>query len=409
MRINSERFLSRLEELSRIGQTASGGVTRLAYTPEDRQANDLVLRWMKEAGLAVRMDAAGNTFGRLDGMEEDAVVLTGSHLDTVREGGRYDGAAGVVAALETLTVMIENGVRPRRTVEMAVFRGEEGSRFPTGLMGSLALTGKLSADYPDRVRDAAGVSLATAMTEFGARPAEFAAARNEEPIRAFLELHIEQAGVLESAGRPVGIVTGIAGPQMLHLTLRGRSGHAGAMPMAGRRDPMLAAGQIIQAVEKTAMAAGPTTRGTVGYLKPYPGGANVIAGEVEMTMDYRDIDVAARQKAVDAIKAEVAAVSRERGIEYSLKTIMDVPPTPVDGKVLARLRECARREGIDALELPSGAGHDAMVIATVGPMGMIFVRSRDGLSHCPEEYSSPEDLALGTQLLLAAIAELAGD
>ncbi|MGI5839383.1 MAG: M20 family metallo-hydrolase [bacterium] len=409
MRINPERFLSRLEELSRIGRAESGGVTRLAFTPEDRAANDLVRKWMKEAGLAVRMDPAGNTFGRLDGTEGGAVVLTGSHLDTVREGGRYDGAAGVIAALETLTVLSENSVRPRRPVEMAVFRGEEGSRFPGGLMGSLTLTGKLPDDYPDRVRDGAGVSLAEAMTAFGANPAEFAAARYGEPIKAFLELHIEQAGVLEDAGRPVGIVTGIAGPHMLRLTLRGRSGHAGAMPMTGRRDPIVAAGQIIQAVEKTALAAGPTTRGTVGYIKAYPGGTNVIASEVEMTMDYRDIDVTARQKAVTAIKAEIAAVCRKRGIDYSLKTTTDVLPTPVDGEILARLRKCARREGIDALELPSGAGHDAMVMASVGPMGMIFIRSRDGLSHCSEEYSSPEDLVLGTQLLLAAVTELTND
>jgi len=409
MQINSARFLSRLEELNRIGRTAAGGVTRLAFSPEDRQANDLVIDWMQEAGLTVRIDAFGNTFGRLPGEESSPVVLTGSHLDTVGEGGRYDGAAGVMAALEALITLRESGRKPRRPVEMAVFRGEEGSRFPGGLLGSLALTGKLAADYPDKTRDKTGISLAEAMTAFGARPAELSAARYGDTLKAFLELHIEQAGVLESEDRAVGIVTGIAGPCQMLLTLRGRSGHAGAMPMAGRRDPLVAAGRIIQAVEQSAIMAGPTTRGTVGYIKANPGGYNVIASEVEMSLDYRDIDLAARGRAIEKIKEDIAAAGRERGVEYNLRTVTDVPPVPMDGKIIELLRRCAQAAGLPALELPSGAGHDAMVMAAVCPTGMIFIRSRDGLSHCPEEYSAPDDLAQGAQLLLAAVAELAKD
>lgn len=409
MKINAARFLSRLEELSAIGRTPSGGVTRLAFTPEDRQANDLVSRWMEEAGLTVRTDAAGNTFGRLPGISIGPLVLTGSHLDTVREGGRYDGAAGVAAALEVLTVLRESGTQPRRPVEMAIFRNEEGSRFPGGLMGSLALTGKLPAVYPVTVRDEAGISLAEAMTAFGARPAELTAARCGETIKAFLELHIEQAGVLESENRPVGIVTGIAGPYQMLLSLQGRSGHAGATPMAGRRDPLLAAGRIIQAVERSAIAAGPTTRGTVGYIKASPGGHNVIAGEVEMSLDYRDIDPAARSRAVGQIKDYIAAVCREKGLVYRLRTTTDVPPVPVSREMLDLLRRCARDAGIPALELPSGAAHDAMIMASVCLTGMVFIRSREGLSHCPEEYSAPEDLTQGAQLLLAAVTELASN
>ncbi|MFM1652652.1 Zn-dependent hydrolase [Brevibacillus sp. B_LB10_24] len=410
MEVNGERLWERIAVLGEIGGMPDGGVSRLAFSPEDRQAVDIVTGWMREAGLDVRTDAAGNVFGRREGRESGPVVLAGSHLDSVRSGGKFDGVAGVLAALEAVQVLYENRVETKWPIEIAIFVNEEGSRFPGGLMGSLAVAGRLGADMPYQVKDDDGVALASAMESFGAKPDQILAARRPaSDFRAFLELHIEQAPFLEETDTPVGIVSGIAGPYQMRVRISGRSGHAGAVPMHLRQDPMAAAGLVIAEVERIARETGPTTRGTVGYVRAYPGGHNVIPAEVELTVDIRDIDALQRQRAGEQIQAYIADTCAKRGLRHHIVVTQDTPPVPADSGIVGLLEKLAEDLQIPAMIMPSGAAHDAMVMAGLCPMGMIFVRSKDGLSHCPEEFTAKQDLAMGTQLLTNALYQLAND
>lgn len=408
MMVNKERMWKRIQELGRIGATPEGGVSRFAFTPEDDEAVKMVEGWMKEIGLKVRRDAAGNLFGRLEGMKQEPVVMTGSHLDSVLNGGKFDGAAGVVAALEVLQHIRENNNKTQLPIEMVAFSNEEGSRFPGGLMGSLAVAGRLTGDYAYGLEDKDKVTLAEELLKRGLEPGNMINSGRSD-IKHFLELHIEQAKVLEENDIPVGIVTGIAGPCQMLLNIYGRSGHSGAVPMDGRQDPMVVAGMVIQEVERSALEAAATTRGTVGYISSKPGGHNIIPAEVELTLDYRDIDAAARQRAVERIKGYIASICIERNISYRLTVTQDAPPTMIGDKMTGLLKRTADELQIPALLMPSGAAHDAMIMSNICDIGMIFVRSRDGLSHCPGEFTSKDDLELAAEILLNSVIKLANE
>lgn len=407
MKVNSERMWERIQELGEIGATPEGGVTRLAFSKEEREATDRMIQWMRELGLEVRTDGIGNLFARRRGKSDGPPVLMGSHLDSVPNGGKFDGAAGVVAALEVVQVLEEQGIETELPIEVVSFVNEEGSRFAGGLMGSSAVVGKLSENVLD-TRDREGILLRDALKEYGVQPERIFDARlSKGAYTAFYELHIEQSVMLEEHDLAVGIVTGIAGPCQLTVQIGGRSGHAGATPMGSRRDPLVAAAMIIQEVERSAIEAGKTTRGTVGYVKAYPGAANVIPERVEFSLDYRDIDLAQRTRAIEHIKSYIATLCQERGLVQNVMVDLEIPPTVLDERVVKLLTETAAEQQLATLPLPSGAAHDAMNMHELCPTGMIFVRSKDGLSHCPEEYSTPEDLAEGANLLLHAVVKTA--
>lgn len=403
--VDKDRIWERIQKLGEIGTADDGGINRFAFTDEDWKATSLVREWMKEAGLRTWIDPIGNVFGRLDGKVDGPVILTGSHLDTVPNGGKFDGIAGVVAALEVLQIMKENSIENEYPVEMVIFRNEEGSRFPGGLMGSLAVTGKLPSNYAYEIIDKNGSILADTLKKYGIDPEKIQDAKRTD-IKSFFELHIEQASILENSDIPVGIVTGIAGAYQMKLNIYGRSGHAGAVPMEGRKDPMTAAAMIIQEVERSAIQTD-TTRGTVGYINSKPGGHNIIPAEVEITLDYRDIDMEARRKAIERIKNYIYRICEERDLKSQLIITQDAPAIIINEGIVKLLENTAEELLIPTMSMPSGAAHDAMIMAKICKTGMIFVRSKEGLSHCPEEFSSKEDLALATELLFHSIKKAA--
>lgn len=408
MQLNVERLHERLHYLSQFGTAPEGGVTRYALSAAERAATETVADWMAEAGLEVRRDAVGNLFGRLPGKQPGPAVLTGSHLDSVPNGGNYDGPAGVLGALEVLTSMREQGMVPELPVEVVSFIGEEGSRFPYGLLGSSFLAGNFPYERMARIEDRDGVVLTDALKNYGADPANACqAAVKKGDYMVYVEMHIEQSGLLESKGLPVGIVSGIAGMRQLRGVIRGRAEHAGAAPMALRKDPMPAAAEVVLEVERAARESGPATRATVGFVSARPGAANVIPNRVELSLDIRDLDSARRDACVERINQSLRAVCERRGLAGEVELQHTSTPVRCDAGVVRAMEEAARELGLEPFQLPSGAVHDGANMAEICPVGMIFLRSRDGLSHCPQEYTSPADLAAGTRLLGAALWRLA--
>lgn len=407
MNINIERLWSRIERLGEIGCSTNGGVTRLAFSKEDREATDLVISWMQEAKLEIWTDPVGNVFGRRKGKLRGPAVLSGSHLDTVRNGGKFDGAAGVLSALEVIQTLNDFKVETILPIEMAIFVNEEGSRYAGGLMGSMAVAGLLPETILNE-KDNEGIPLSRALKEFGGMPNQIQdAKRPAADFAAFYELHIEQSQTLEKENKSTGIVLGIAGPYQMKVTIFGRSGHAGAVAMDLRKDPMVATGIIIQEVEKAVTETAPTTRGTVGYVEAFPGGHNVIPEKVEFTIDIRDINEVTRDRVVNRIQTFITKVCDERGLESEIIITQNTAPVPVHKKTIEKMKRIAIEENIPFASVTSGAAHDAMIMGKLCPIGMIFVRSIDGLSHCPEEFSKKEDLADGTQILLNLIKDTA--
>ena len=405
--VDGGRLWERLGELAEIGKHEEGGVARLSFTPEEREAKDLVASYMREAGLAVRQDAAGNLFGRREGRDPGApAVLMGSHVDSVMNGGDFDGPLGVLGGIEVLQSMEEGGVQTERPVEVVAFTDEEGARFSLGMIGSRALAGALS---PEDLRheDKNGVSIEEAMREVGLDPGSIGdAARTPASLAAYLELHIEQGRVLEGEDLPVGVVTGISGPVWLRLTFTGEAGHAGTTPMGTRRDALAAAAEVVGIVEEEATATGSTV-GTVGQIGARPGGINIIPGGAEVSLDLRDIDEAVRDRAEGRIRERAEEVCERRGIDLSFEELQRLPPAPCSEEIRASIAAACEGEGIRPYSLPSGAGHDGMHVAELCPMGMIFVRSKDGISHNPKEWSSREDCEAGCNVLYLTVLDLA--
>ena len=405
--VDGGRLCRRISELAEIGKHEEGGVARLSFTPEERAAKDLVASYMQEAGLAVREDAAGNLFGRREGRDSGApAILVGSHVDSVRNGGDFDGPLGVLGGIEVLQTMDEGNVQTERPVEVAAFTDEEGARFSLGMIGSRALTGALSQEDL-RHEDREGVSIAEAMREAGLDPAAVGeAARSSDSLAAYLELHIEQGKVLEGEDLPVGVVTGIAGPVWLRLFLSGEAGHAGTTPMGARRDALAAAAEVVGIIEVEA-AAPESTVGTVGQVGARPGGINIIPGRVDLSLDLRDIDETVRDRVEGRIRARAEEACGRRGIGLEFEELQRLPPAPCSEEIRATIAAACEREGIRPFSLPSGAGHDGMHVAGLCPMGMIFVRSRDGISHNPKEWSSREDCEAGCNVLYLTVLDLA--
>jgi allantoate deiminase len=398
--IDPARLERRTAELARIaGRDTS--VSRLGLSADEQHARDLVGGWLAARGAEVRRDGAANLFARFPGTGE--AILVGSHLDSVPEGGRFDGALGVLCAVEAVESLLDAKVTVRRPIEVVAWADEEGARFGVGLFGSTAAFGRLSRGVSDR-RDRDGISIADALRALGEKGDPTSARRDPKDLAAYLELHIEQGPRLETAGLPLGIVSDIVGIYHARVAIRGRADHAGATVMTGRADALAAAAEIVLAVERIARGR-PDSVGTVGEIAVRPGAKNVVPGECIFSLDLRaarDHDGLVR----DVLDA-VTSIATERGVDAAVDDLARVPVTPLDPKIREVLQRATRSVGVEAPLLVSGAGHDAQNPALSGvPTGMIFVRSRGG-SHTPREFASNDDAALGAHALANAIKELA--
>jgi hydantoinase/carbamoylase family amidase len=408
----AERVANDLAALAGIGALDGGGITRLAFSDEDRVARAYIMEQMERAGLTVRVDAAGNIFGRREGRSPGApAVLSGSHLDTVPRGGSLDGALGVVAALEAARAVGLAGLELARPLEVVVFTDEEGVRFNNfGLTGSRALLGTLDIDELEASHDSEGTSVATAMRRWGLDPARVHEARRDgSTIHAFVELHIEQGAVLDAAHLPVGVVTGIAAPANVTLRLSGVADHAGATPMDLRHDALTGAAEVILAAERIARhEVGPPAVATVGQLDVVPGASNVIPGQVTLVVDVRHVSASERDRAITRIEQEAARIAQRRNLRAETVGLTRVEPAELSPAVVETIEAACIALDVPHMRLPSGAAHDAMNVRRIAPTGMIFVPSVQGRSHCPEELTRVEDIVAGVCVLAETLARLGG-
>jgi allantoate deiminase len=382
-----------------------GKLTRIFLSPEHRQANELVLSWMQTAGMTAGVDAIGNVVGRYEGDRPGLPALVlGSHLDTVRDAGKYDGMLGVVTALACVGELYRAGIRLPFAIEVIGFADEEGVRFQSTLLGSRAVAGTFEPAVLD-CRDAQGVTMAEALTAFGLDPAVIdRAAHRREDILAYVELHIEQGPVLERKGLPVGCVTSINGATRFKVEVAGKAGHAGTVPMDGRQDALCAAAECVLAVESRCRAE-PDLVGTVGMLELVSGAVNVIPGAVRFALDIRAPDDGQRQRAVADVVAAIEDVGQRRGVEIRLQKIHDAPAAPCAPWLMDRIERAIEREGLPSCRLPSGAGHDGMAMIDIADIGMIFVRCAGGISHNPAEAITVADAEAGARVLKRFILE----
>lgn len=408
---NLGRLQADLQQFAELGATADSGVSRLAYTPLEREAHQLIARRMRDAGLELRVDAFGNTIGVRPGRRPAAAaVACGSHLDSVPNGGRFDGTVGVLSALEVMRLLREQGVETEHPLWLVVFAAEEGARFGAPCLGSKAVTGLLTRDDLTRLRDAQSIALGEAMRGVGCQPEALGQVRwSARDLAAFLEVHIEQGRVLEAESRPIGLVDGIAGNTRVRLIVSGRADHSGATPMHLRRDALAAAAEIILGVE--ALARDPRRRSTVatvGRIEIEPNNLTTVPGRAVLSVDVRDID-SDRQRATAREVAQLAhRIGERRAVQVLVELITDSSPAVLPIWLRQHVAEVCTELGIDFRVMNSGAGHDAAVVARVAPAAMVFIPSRDGASHSPQEWSSLADIGRGVEVLYHAVLRLDG-
>jgi allantoate deiminase len=408
MKINATRLQKHFEAMSLIGKIGETGTCRPAHTQLEKQGFEIAAAWMKEAGMQTHIDNFGNLVGRLEGKNKSLpVLMMGSHLDSQPYGGRFDGVAGVLCAIEALTVLTENGITPERSIEVISFADEEGWRFNKGLFGSRGILGRLETGELKRT-DKDGITREQALIDFGCDPTKF---KNDEykpgSIFCFLELHIEQGPVLDMGNKPIGIVTGISGPLWLTVKLRGMAGHAGSVPMAMRKDALVGAAEIIIALNEIAtQLPGAPTVGTVGTLQVFPASRNIIPEEVTFTVDLRDIDLERRHRYEKQLMSKIEAITKKHQLSFSISEDTNNEPRYCADWIKAIIRDECKKLQLDAPELMSGPFHDAMALSYACDYGMIFVRCKDGISHNPLEYASYEDLALGAQVLYGTMLQV---
>ena len=397
-----------MKELSTFS-SGGPGTTRLAYGKEYQEARKVIIREMEKLGMYVSQDEMGNLFGRLPGSELNALpVAVGSHIDTVPQGGDYDGVVGVVAALAVVDqIQAEGGCK--HPLEVIVFAAEESSRFNTATMGSRAIAGKWDMEEWLKLKDKDGMTLKEVLLENGLNPDNLKTVpRGKGEWKAFLELHIEQGPVLEREELSIGVVNGIAGPTRMKIRICGWADHSGATPMEGRRDALVTASFVIQAIERAAVAESHhNTVATVGNVIVSPGVMNVIPGEVELWVDLRGIDKESIQRTFQEIKDSTNAICQERDNSAKIEMLSATDPVAVDPHIMKILSWAAEEAGASYRVMPSGAGHDAMYMAELAPTGMIFIPCKGGISHNPDEYSTPEQIDVGIQVLKHAVLRLA--
>lgn len=399
--VRGERLASRLAALSEIGLTSDNGSYRIGFSLEEKAAKDLVQQWMADAGLTVTEDGAGNVFGRLNGKNPSLpALLSGSHVDSVPNGGHFDGPLGVLAALEVAEAWKQTGYVPERPFEVVIFTDEEGARFNGGFSGSSSMIGEATCEELLPKVDIHGDSFTKVLEDIGLSIEDFFNSKRDlSKLEAFVEIHIEQGKRLERAEVPVGIVTGIAGPCWLKMTFSGSAGHAGNTPMDDRRDALVAASQFIHEVQSLPAQVSPSAVATVGKIDVLPNGVNVIPGEVRLTVDIRDIKKEPRDQLVDLVIEKAMSISAAHGIDLQYEETLREAPVPINEEMQQKLENSVVAQGIEPVYLPSGAGHDSMIVGHVLPVAMIFVQSKDGISHNPAEWSSLSDCVQSVHVL----------
>ncbi|WP_428248635.1 allantoate amidohydrolase [Ferrovibrio sp.] len=392
------KMMARLDELGRVSDNPEN-LTRTTFTPAHKQGNALALGWMQEAGMQTSADAAGNITGIYAGSDPSLPrLMLGSHLDTVRNAGKYDGMLGVIAAIACVEELHKQGRRLPFGIEVVGFSNEEGTRFGATMTGSRAIIGAFD-DAVFEAKDRDGVSFRDALVGFGLDPAEIpAAARKPGEIAAFMELHIEQGPVLERNGLALGVVTAISGARRYRVEIKGLAGHAGTVPMGGRQDALLAAAEIALFIEQRCTGT-PTLVGTVGQMEAFPGAVNVIPGMARFSIDIRAAQDPVRDTAADDVLAEIKAIAARRKVEAIITPLHHSAATPCDPRLMDAVERAILAQKVPTMRLPSGAGHDAMTIAAICPVGMIFMRCTRGISHNPLEAVLPEDVELATAAL----------
>ena len=402
VRVNGDRLRVTLEGLSAFGRPAGGGfqdgVSRTAYSDADVAGRAYVMEQMRAAGLAPRIDTAGNIIGQRAGTVAGLKpIIIGSHIDSVRAGGNFDGDVGSMGALEVLRTLDDNGIKTRHPIEMAIWSNEEG-----GTVGSTAFAGILAPDALEEVYY--GLSLRDGLRKIGGDPERLGeAARKPGSIHAYLEMHIEQGGVLDKAGIPVGVVDGIVCIDRYNVVVEGFANHAGTTPMPGRRNALIAAARLVEAVNDVVTSETGRQVGTVGQLAVFPNAPNVIPGRVEMTVELRDLSEAKVAALGEAVQARGREIADATDTKITFRRAEHILPALADAAIQAHIESAARSLGLAFMHLPSGAGHDAQLLAKLGPMGMIFVPSIAGISHSPKELSTWGDCANGANVLLATI------
>ena len=404
--VDSQRLQGTLEKLSEFGRNPEGGVTRIGYSETDMAAREYVIGLMKGAGLEVRVDAAGNIFGRREGSENLPVLLFGSHIDSVKQGGNFDGDVGSLGAIEVMRALHDGKIKTRHPLEAVIWTNEEGNHFGLGTLGSGVAAGLLGPEILER-KDDQGLTLADWLKRYGQDPAHLTDARIPAgALAAFLELHIEQGPYLDEGKIPIGVVQGIVALKRWDCSVAGFANHAGTTPMNRRRDALAAASKDVLAVREVVRAETGRQVGTVGYMKAEPGAINVIPGRAEFPVELRDLDAAKIDRMWGGIQRKFKQIDKEENVETQCTPLEDVAAANADPGIQNAIREAAKSLGLATMDLPSAAVQDSQQIAKIAPMGMIFVPSREGISHSPKEFSSWPDVASGAEVLYRVVVLL---
>lgn len=408
LEVNQDRIVAEIEALAQISDAEPPAVTRVVFSPADLRARAWFINLCREANLAVRHDAVGNTFARWTGMQPDApAVGTGSHIDAIPNAGKYDGVVGVLGGLEAIRALQRSGFRPNRSIELLLFTSEEPTRFGVGCIGSRLLSGSLSPQCAAKLKDSDDVPFdqVRANAGFAASLENIQLPRNY--YKAFVELHIEQGPLLERANILLGIVERIAAPASLRITLEGSGGHAGAVLMPDRRDALCAAAELILAIESAARASGaPDTVATVGMCEVFPGAINSIPSRVGISVDVRDTDLARRDAVLQKIESATQSIAQRRDISVRSDLLNADAPATCASEIVKALETASRKHGFAFQRMVSRAYHDSLFISRVAPTAMLFIPCRNGYSHRPDEYASPADIARGTLVLAETLAAL---
>ncbi|MFZ4638887.1 MAG: Zn-dependent hydrolase [Nodosilinea sp.] len=401
LQINGQRLNQCIEDLARFGQIANGGVSRLAFSQEDVQGRNQVQQWMHGAGLETRLDNAGNLIGRLPGKLAGPALATGSHIDTVPGGGKFDGVLGVLAGIEIARTLRESAIVLNHPYEVIVFTDEEDT-----MIGSRAMAGTASLHAADYCRKD-GRPIDDCVNQSGGCWSQLSQARrSREQICAFIELHVEQGGVLETAAGQIGVVQGVVGMQRYQINITGRPNHAGTTPMDQRQDALVAAAQVVLAVNRLATHPPGQRVATVGALQVWPNAANIVPGQVRASLDVRDLDQGVIDHLVQALKLEMAAIAEATHTSIDILPQLNVAPSPAADHIQKIIAGVSADLGLRSLAMPSRAGHDALEMGRFTDMGMIFVPSQGGVSHSEVEYTAPEACTQGANVLLETLLQL---
>ena len=402
IRINGPRLNQNLTELAQFGKTPEGGTNRVAYSDLDLQARDYAMKLMRDAKLEVTIDAAGNIIGRRSGSDSTLKpLMIGSHIDSVPQGGSYDGQVGSMGAIEVAQTLAENKIQLKHSLEVAIFQNEEG-----GTIGSAAISRGLTEKDLQIVTNSKN-TIRDGIKFIGGDPDRLSSVvRQKGDITAYLELHIEQGGVLYAEKIDIGVVEGIVGVYWWDVTVEGFANHAGTTPMNQRRDALLAAAKYIEAVNRVVTSIPGRQVGTVGKIQAFPGAFNVIPGKVITSLGLRDLDASKVQLMFQKIQDEVRQIEISTGTKFEFKQVNSSKPAPTDSRIRSAISDAAKELGLSTKSMPSGAGHDGQELADICPIGMVFIPSRDGISHSPREFSTPKDIANGANVLLLSLLKL---